>query len=70
MNEGLLLLARRNGEVLGLAELLQGISRTRYGIDGGRGNGGPRDALGRKLGRWLMRLAAPQAGKQVKVASS
>lgn len=71
MNEALLLVARRNGEEVGMQELLEGISRTRYGVNGGGSGGNPQAAaLGRRLGRWLTGMAQPQGGKLVKVATS
>jgi hypothetical protein len=69
VNEALLLVARRNGEAVGMTELLQGISRTRYGVNGG--SSAPQAAdLGRRLGKWLAGVGQPRSSKLVKVATS
>lgn len=69
VNEALLLTARRGGEAVGLAELLEGLSRTRYGVNG-NGSSGAQTALGRRLGKWLMNSLQQQQTKAVKVATS
>jgi hypothetical protein len=74
VNEALLLTARHGKEQVGLTELLEGVSRTRYGVDGGAADSTP-GALGKRLGRWLLRNMppTPQGGKgtqAVKVAAS
>jgi cell division protease FtsH len=72
VNEALLLVARRGAEVVQLQDLLAGIQRTRYGINGRSGDGlGPQAALGKRLGRWLLNAAqSKDNGKLVKVATS
>eukprot|EP00879_Flechtneria_rotunda_P015660 GHRR01016382.1.p1 GENE.GHRR01016382.1~~GHRR01016382.1.p1 ORF type:complete len:403 (+),score=151.90 GHRR01016382.1:1203-2411(+) len=70
VNEALLLVARRNGETVGMGDLLEGLRRTRYGVNGS-GTGAPL-ALGKRLGKWLTGLNSEQQRRNrlVKVATS
>lgn len=64
------MVARRNGEQVGLPDLLEGIRRTRYGVNGGSGVLGPQTALGKRLGRWLLEATQPRSSRLVKAATS
>ena len=68
VNEALLLVARRGGDTVTLTDLLDGVRRTRYGVNGG--GGGAETDLGQRLGRWLLSAAAPRSERAVKVAAS
>lgn len=71
VNEALLLVARRNGERVDLPDLLEGIRRTRYGVNGGAGGVlGPQAALGKRLGKWLLEATQPRSSRLVKAATS
>ncbi|WIA09955.1 hypothetical protein OEZ85_010168 [Tetradesmus obliquus] len=70
VNEALLLVARRGGEAVGMPELLAGISRTRYGVNGGSASSSTAADLGRRLGKWLAGAGQGRSSKLVKVATS
>mmetsp|Transcript_32713 Transcript_32713/g.83586 ORF Transcript_32713/g.83586 Transcript_32713/m.83586 type:complete len:614 (+) Transcript_32713:291-2132(+) len=56
VNEAAMLAARRNAEAVTLRELIEGVSRTRYGVDGRQLQQG---SLGAKVQDWLLDIAAP-----------
>jgi hypothetical protein len=69
VNEALLLTARHGKDEVELTELLQGLSRTRYGVDGRNGSGQPGSGLAQRIGQWVLGLQPPPS-KAVKVAAS
>lgn len=74
VNEAVLLAARAEEEEVSLAELLQGVQRTRFGVDGRDGGVGNSSDFGRRLNSWALSLASSRdggnRGQQVKVRGS
>lgn len=64
VNEGALLAARRGLEVVSIRELIEGVQRTKFGVDG---RGGPQGGFTKALSSWLMDLAVGPERKPVKV---
>lgn len=67
VNEASLLAARRNQDVVTQLELLEGLQRTRYGVDGRSATG---SGFSRQLQSWLMDMAVGGNSRQVKVGTA
>jgi ATP-dependent Zn protease len=70
VNEATLLAVRRGQEDVGMRELIEGVQRTRFGVDG-RGGGSAVGLLGGQVQKWLMDVATgPERSRKVKVAGA
>jgi ATP-dependent Zn protease len=67
VNEAALLAARRGSDTVGLQDLLEGVQRTRFGVNGGPNKQG---GLQQRLNKWLLDGVAEQAKRPVKVSTA
>lgn len=67
VNEAALLAARQDAEAVGMAELLEGVRRTKFGVNGGGGSGAR--PAGGAFTKWLMDIAAGPSERKVKNAA-
>jgi cell division protease FtsH len=70
VNEATLLAARRGRDDVGMRELLEGVQRTRFGVDGRGGGAAGGLRLPAGVQRWLMDVATGDSGRQVKVSGA
>ncbi|GAX80849.1 hypothetical protein CEUSTIGMA_g8284.t1 [Chlamydomonas eustigma] len=66
VNEGSLLAARKSQDHVTFRELLEGVQRTRYGVNGQTPN--PTGSLQQNFNNWLMNLATDPSNRRVKNA--
>jgi hypothetical protein len=69
VNEAALLTARQGLEVVGFQELLMGVQRTRFGVNGSTAAAGPAGKALQRLNKWLLDAAAGPK-QPVKVSSA
>jgi cell division protease FtsH len=70
VNEATLLAARRGQDDVGMRELLEGVQRTRFGVDGRGGGAAGGLRLPAGVQKWMMDMAVGDSGRQVKVSGA